>query len=373
MSMNAQSINQLVGSGTIAFNDLQSITNGKYNMGEVQAVIGQDKVKFAKVNNHVSMTRYNNVVSTPEQNLKTNAAIFKAIATEFGDGGNVDALFSRDLSTIKFAEEPVSNASSSVDESGEQSSEQSVGEQFEDLFNGFSNPYVKEAFKFLLTGGNQYRSVSRDEIHMLLQNLRARQSGEDSEGAAVKTNMEKLDVLREFKRTGAWKDETVENLGQQSDYLFGWDNAGVGKRGTLTGISDNQKEFAHLKRCQDWVSKAAERYANYANPQRYLDFLDRHPDLCLALSKEIDKVEDYYSTQGGDSMLKSANTRKSAAESLGKRLAERMKELTKGDAAAFANIASFGVCEMVTPYIGKGHDIRLEQSGFSEAFRAGLA
>lgn len=374
MSMNAQSINQLVGSGTIAFNDLQKITNGKYNMGEVQAVIGQDKIEFARVNNHIHRTGSNNVVSTPEQNLKTNAAIFKAIATEFGDGGNVDALFARDLSTIKFAEEPVSNASSSVDESGEQSSEQSVGEQFEDLFDGFSNPYVKEAFKFLLTGGNQYRSVSRDEIHMLLQNLRSYansgpgdvQRGEDE----VKESMQKLNALREFKETGSWKDKTVEDEHRQGEYLFGWNHA-IGVKATrLAKVSDNQKQSVYLKRFQDWQSKALENARNEGQVKRYREILDGHPELCIDMVKEFDQIKDQYDEFG----LENENKRQNAAKELGRSFAERLKKL--GDHGenlddlrnTFATIASIGAREL----LGEGIEMQSDTVNYSDWIAKGL-
>ena len=370
MSMNVQSINQLVGTGTIEFSDLQKITSGKYNMGEVQAVIGQDKIEFARVNNHIHRTGSNNVVSTPEQNLKTNAAIFKAIATEFGEGGNVETLFARDLSTIKFAEEPVSKDSSSVDEADGPSSEQSVGEQFEDLFDGFSNPYVKEAFKFLLTGGNQYRSVSRDEIHMLLQNLRARQSGEDLEGAAVKTNMEKLDVLREFKRTGAWKDKTVEDEHRQGEYLFGWNHA-IGVKATrLVKVSDNQKQSVYLKRFQDWQSKALENARNEGQVKRYREILDGHPELCIDMVKEFDQIKDQYGELG----LKNENKRQNAAKELGRSFAERLKKL--GDHGenlddlrnTFATIASIGAREL----LGEGIEMQSETVNYSDWIAKGL-
>ena len=340
MSMNVQSINQLVGTGTIAFNDLQSITNGKYNMGEVQAVIGQDKVKFAKVNNHVSMTRYNNVVSTPEQNLKTNAAIFKAIATEFGkdvQGDRLDDLFTKGLSTIKVADESASDVAD--DESFVEMFE---GPEPDDVLNDFHNPYVKEAFKFLLTGGNQYRSVSRDEIHMLLDKL-----GSYKHGANVSNDMQKLAELRNFKETGTWSGGSVAQNNLQDDYLFGWNHAvGDNKTSTLSEVSKNQKEFAYLKKFQEWQSKAITGAYDERRIKRCKEFLDKHPEICIAMAKEVDKYKDINDWDD----LDDEKSRKIAVKMFASDFAERFSVLRElqdeEDKDTFASIASYGLIEV---------------------------
>ena len=179
-----KSIDGILGArANISYSDLKSITNGTYNKGEVVLKKGFfGGYSFGKVNNHMTSVGKNAVVTGDADNRKTNAAIFKAILTRFGkdDADAAHELLSTDLDR--------------------------VGDK---LLEKFGNPYIKEAFKYLLADRNDNRPVSRDEVHVLLLRLKeAERNSGYREPARVRKNMDDLAILRTFKVTGRIVDGT---------------------------------------------------------------------------------------------------------------------------------------------------------------------
>lgn len=192
------SINSAIGANVaIDFGALAKLANGKYNKGEIVGELGRNgSFAFKKINNHVGFYHdRNNVRTSEEQNRVTNLAVFKAILTRYGGMANrgneyipddgqmtIDDILNHDISTAEGRT------------------------QVEEALNSFG-PYVKEAFKYLLTDGNDTRPLSRDELHRLLELL----DGQDVDKTVAK-NMGDLAKLRQFKQYGEGESQDVLNL-----------------------------------------------------------------------------------------------------------------------------------------------------------------
>lgn len=171
----ANSINSLI-SSSVSYASLSKLANGTYNKGEItfkDGFLGG----FNKVNNHVgALSGFNTVVTTEAQNRVTNAAVFKAILTRFGGADrqdDVNAVMNMDLEDDK-------------------------GEILEKL-SEFKNPFIKEAFEFLLEDGGK-NPLSRDEMKKLDMLLKhGALLGQRSGGIYAKTMARGLNDLREFK------------------------------------------------------------------------------------------------------------------------------------------------------------------------------
>lgn len=136
------SINTMLANvNNIDYSSLEKLADGTYNKGEIdlhKGIFG--RYSFEKVNNHVgSRADKNTVVRTAEQNLKTKAAVFKAIVTRFAGSAEqqqVDDILSYGSDSSKF----------------------------QDTLESFKNPYIKEAYKFLMGDG---APLTRDEMRLL--------------------------------------------------------------------------------------------------------------------------------------------------------------------------------------------------------------
>ena len=136
------SINTMLANvNNIDYSSLEKLADGTYNKGEIdlhKGVFG--RYSFEKVNNHVgSRADKNTVVRTAEQNLKTKAAVFKAIVTRFA--GSAEQQLVDDILSY-----------------GRDSS------KFQDTLESFKNPYIKEAYEFLMGDG---APLTRDEMRLL--------------------------------------------------------------------------------------------------------------------------------------------------------------------------------------------------------------
>ena len=102
------SVNSLIGNVGVSYKDLMAnVKSTGYNMGEIVFKQGKWKGSFSRVNNHVGyLARFNNVVTTAEQNRATNAAVFKALLQKYGGAngaGNERILSQLDLD-VEFAD-----------------------------------------------------------------------------------------------------------------------------------------------------------------------------------------------------------------------------------------------------------------------------
>ena len=136
------SINTMLANvNNIDYSSLEKLADGTYNKGEIdlhKGVFG--KYSFEKVNNHVgSLASKNTVVRTAEQNLLTKAAVFKAIVTRFAKS---------------YEQQQVER----ILDYGTDSS------TFQETLESFKNPYIKEAYEFLMGDG---APLTRDEMRLL--------------------------------------------------------------------------------------------------------------------------------------------------------------------------------------------------------------
>lgn len=165
------SINSLTGLKNVDFASLQDVASGKYNKGEIALKTGQDgTLSFGKVNNSVFKTWNNDVTAARIQNGKTNAAVFKAILTHYAGDASIDNVLSKNVSELK-----------------------------DDAFSQFSNPYIKEAFNFLMTGDAKGDPLSRDEMRFLFKLL---DEGAGGNAGQVADNMKVLRALHTYKTKG---------------------------------------------------------------------------------------------------------------------------------------------------------------------------
>ena len=198
------SINTMLANvNNIDYSSLEKLADGTYNKGEIdlhKGVFG--RYSFEKVNNHVgSRADKNTVVRTAEQNLKTKAAVFKAIVTRFAGSAEqqqVDDILSYGIDSSKF----------------------------QDTLESFKNPYIKEAYEFLMGDG---APLTRDEMR-LLDNMLKDGNG-DLEGfqpgqvfrpsrefayGEVSGRVRTLEALKHVKaeNTDGLSDRVVENAKQ---------------------------------------------------------------------------------------------------------------------------------------------------------------
>lgn len=198
------SINTMLANvNNIDYSSLEKLADGTYNKGEIDLQKGIfGRYSFEKINNHVgSRADKNTVVRTAEQNLKTKAAVFKAIVTRFAGSAEqqqVDDILSYGIDSSKF----------------------------QDTLESFKNPYIKEAYKFLMGDG---APLTRDEMR-LLDNMLKDGNG-DLEGfqpgqvfrpsrefayGEVSGRVRTLEALKHVKaeNTDGLSDRVVENAKQ---------------------------------------------------------------------------------------------------------------------------------------------------------------
>ena len=198
------SINTMLANvNNIDYSSLEKLADGTYNKGEIDLQKGIfGRYSFEKVNNHVgSRADKNTVVRTAEQNLKTKAAVFKAIVMRFAGSAEqqqVDDILSYGSDSSKF----------------------------QDTLESFKNPYIKEAYKFLMGDG---APLTRDEM-CLLDNMLKDGNG-DLEGfqpgqvfrpsrefayGEVSGRVRTLEALKHVKaeNTEGLSDRVVENAKQ---------------------------------------------------------------------------------------------------------------------------------------------------------------
>ena len=221
-SMN--SINGLV-SGSVDYSKLVDIADGKYNKGEItfkNGLLGG----FGKVNNHVgALSGSNTTVTTEKQNLLTRAAVLKAILTWFGDSetekNDIEFLMNVDLDLDNYIDE----------------------ENVRGKLSSLKNPFLADAFKFLIMDGNKEKPLSRDEMRLLIKML---QDGDDivkqkNAGNTANINetrngyLAKLGALRDFKRGLSSDVESVKELLKG----FSVENIDAVKKSRVSGVTVN--------------------------------------------------------------------------------------------------------------------------------------
>ena len=201
---------------------LNKVHDGTYNMGEVTSSFKNGKITFDKVNNHISKS--NNKVVSGSDNKRTNAAVFMSILTTYGIDTSNAAKFNEKISTFM---------TTNVDKVNDA------------IFDDIKNPFVKEAFNFLLKdelGGA--RPLSRDELHVLFELLKKGIGGEEAMYAAadvdVEAGMQRLQNLRKLK-AGELQEGSEERTNALKD-LKGMkvENISASKKSRLESVSVNQ-------------------------------------------------------------------------------------------------------------------------------------
>ena len=185
---NPVSINDWLGkSGQVGFKKLSDASHGKYNMGEIVVRNGKGgRLDLDLINHHVgARARQNTDVSTWQDRYRTNMAVFKAVLARYAGAPDekdaVSALLDADLRKVD-----------------------------DGMFNGIHNPYVKEAFHFLLDKDSlqkNARPLSRDEsacLFSLLDKGQAWINEEEDDDLPDRTDvvakdMARLKDLRAFK------------------------------------------------------------------------------------------------------------------------------------------------------------------------------
>lgn len=276
-------INGLLGGSKVSYSDLMKVANGTYNKGEIvfsKGLFGG----FSKINNHVgALSGRNTVVTTAEQNRLTNAAVFKAILTQYGGEASeplvADQILTEDLNVERGIH--------------------LVELMLERLCT--TNPYVKEAFTFLMRGDGA--PLSRDEMKALDALLREHKS-DDKE--AVKTNMKKLENLRRYKN-GEISKMSNDEIASVEEWVKGL---------SVRNISREKKTLV--------TAVTANRLAGHWGDQNAVGAMHRYmPELCKSvdeilmrtiprivanprgsdLSELIDKLNDEFSEKFGSGML----------------------------------------------------------------------
>ena len=197
--MNTQSINSILNNASADYKTLMAqVKAPKFNKGEIVFQNGS----FGKINNHVEgKAGSNNVVTSRNQNLITNAAVFKAIVTQYGNKECKKAL------TMDFSDK------------------QGI---LEKLPGGklYGNPYIRKAFEYLLCGNND--PLSRDELLLLDSFLKKGANWVENEVAIGETEVEN-DIDRDMRLLNDLKDMktgkkiiNLENLGKTEDFAEKW-------------------------------------------------------------------------------------------------------------------------------------------------------
>ena len=142
---NISSINGILGGSGANYDSLMGKASGVHNRGEIVFKKGYFG-GFGRINYHVGLfSGLNTVITTAEQNRTTKAAVFKAILDKYDDvQADHGGILNQDLDT----EEGLNAISEYLQRDGK-------------------NPYLKEAFNFLLGGENGSDPLSRDEMKML--------------------------------------------------------------------------------------------------------------------------------------------------------------------------------------------------------------
>ena len=154
------------------------------------------------------------VVSTADQNRATKAAVFKAVLARFGKDQDYGALLEKDV--------------------------KSQAGEIEAALDKYSNPYVKEAFKFLLCGDNK-NPLNADEMRMLDWML---QKGEPDTVA----NSEGVEEWEKFNAPDSDEvDKDVQKLKDVSKQM--WDE----KNEASTALSLYARDF--IRACTENVQK----------------------------------------------------------------------------------------------------------------------
>lgn len=213
------SINGLVGNNSVSYSSLSSLADGTYNKGEIvfkKGFFGG----FEKVNNHVGLlSGRNTVVTTAEQNRVTNAAVFKAILTRFCGQNETAPVFG--MSKMEIANE-IMNMDLVADR-----------ESIVEKLDKFVNPYIKEAFNFLL--GGDRGPLTRDEMHMLDALLQKGESEQIARGSAqIDKDLAALENLRKVKLGESG------NFDQAKDWIKGLKVANALESIRVRDVSINQ-------------------------------------------------------------------------------------------------------------------------------------
>ena len=192
------SINNTIGeNATIDFNAIRDLSNGRFNMGEIVGEADKNgKFTFKSINSHVGCRHgRNNVRTTVEQNRATNMAVFKALLAHYAAETNRRNEIVQDDAEVMSVDEVLAR-----DISRE-------GEMIEQELGHYQNPYIREAFRYLLLDGNDKRPLSRDELHRLIELLEGQ-----GDGKSVEENISDLKGLRRFKQYGDGADQNVFRL-----------------------------------------------------------------------------------------------------------------------------------------------------------------
>ena len=288
-------INAMLGTAKVSYSDLMKVANGTYNKGEIvfsKGLFGG----FSKINNHVgALSGRNTVVTTPEQNRLTNAAVFKAILAQYGGRGWSDHSIAEQI-----LDEDLS-AEGAIDRL--ERLERFVGHwcgkddpEYED-----GNPYVKEAFKFLMRGDGA--PLSRDEMKALDALLREHKSDGKE---AVKTNMKKLENLRRYKN-GEISKMSNDEIASAEEWVQGLSvrNISREKENQVTAVTANrlaghwgdQNAVGAMHRYMPELCKSVDEILMRTIPRIVAN--PRGSDL----SELIDKLNDEFSEKFGSGML----------------------------------------------------------------------
>ena len=269
--MNTQSINSILNNASADYKTLMAqVKAPKFNKGEIVFQNGS----FGKINNHVEgKAGNNNVVTSRNQNLITNAAVFKAIITQYGNKECKKAL------TMDFS-----------DKEG----------ILEKLPGGklYGNPYIRKAFEYLLCGNND--PLSRDELLLLDSFLKKGADwvekevafGESEVESAIDRDMRLLNDLKDMK--AGKKIINLENLGKTGDFAEKW----------ITGLNvENSKDKDGLDKYS--VVRAATptvnmRAAAQTDNKARAFFFRRLPDLVNLCDERVLTVSPYRKNIGND-------------------------------------------------------------------------
>lgn len=290
-------INALLnGINNIDYSSLQKLSNGTYNKGEIDLKRGLfGKYSFDKINNHVGYyANENTEVRTEEQNRTTRAAVFKSILTRFAGRDEAD----RVQSVLGHETEDI-NDGAMLDQLG-----------------GFHNPYIKEAYKFLLGDGGA--ALTRDEMRCLDSLLKGAEdeikkdphhqfsAGEVEYGVGVLNRLTDIKSGRSAY-TGdmaQWiKGLSVTNLSETKEArVMGvsanvFANAGAAQMDEATRVMARYMPELY-NACLENVMQITEGFGSRATSSDILKFMNT---LLSGISDKIDKGWEVYSEKAGTS------------------------------------------------------------------------